>query len=137
MEGKDTLKRFLLRLIINAAAIYVAVELVNGLSYRGEWWGFLIIAFFFGLVNAVIRPIVALLTCPLIILTLGLFTLVINAFMLWLASWLSTQSGIGFSIDGFWPALLGALIISIVSFVLTSLLSDDERQGTTRHRRKW
>lgn len=132
------MRRLLLRLIINAAAIYVAVELVNGLSYRGEWWGFLIIAFFFGLVNAVIRPIVMLLTCPLVILTLGLFTLVINALMLWLVSWLSTQFGIGFAIDGFWPALLGALIISIVSLVLTSLLSDDdERRGTTRRRRKW
>ena len=132
------MKRFLLRLIINAAAIYIAVKLVNGLDYQGEWWGFLVIALLFGLVNAVIRPIVTFLTCPLVILTLGLFTLVINAFMLWVVSWLSTRFGVGFVIDGFWPALLGALIISIVSFVLTSLLSDDGEHGlVTDRRRKW
>ncbi len=130
------MKRFLLRLIINAAAIYIAVELVHGLDYQGEWWGFLIIALLFGLVNAVIRPIVTFLTCPLVILTLGLFTLVINAFMLWLVSWLSTRFGVGFVIEGFWPALLGALIISIVSFGLTSLLSDD-KEHRTGTRRRW
>ena len=131
------MRRFLLRLIINAAAIYVAVKLVNGLDYYGEWWGFLIIALIFGLVNAVIRPIVTLLTCPLVILTLGLFTLIINALMLWLASWLSGQVGIGFVVDGFWPALLGALIVSVISFALTSLLADEGEHRSVYRRRRW
>lgn len=130
------MKRFLLRLIINAAAIYVAVELVNGLDYQGEWWGFLIIALLFGVVNAVIRPIITFLTCPLVILTMGLFTLVINGFMLWIVGELSPPLGIGFAIDGFWPALLGALIISVVSFVLTSLLADD-KESRSRTYRRW
>jgi len=83
-------------------------------------------------VNALIRPLVTLLTCPLIILSLGLFTLVINAGMLLLASWLSGLVGIGFRVDGFWPAFWGGLIISIVSAVLSLVLKDEYEHGRAR-----
>jgi putative membrane protein len=84
------------------------------------------VALVFGLVNALIRPLLSLLTCPLIILTLGLFTLVINAAMLLLTSALSGAVGLAFVVDGFWPAFWGALIVSIVSFVVTLLIREDD-----------
>ena len=80
----------------------------------------MLVALVLGLVNAFIRPLLSALSCGLIILTLGLFTLVINAFMLWLASWIMVELiGLGFHVDGFWSALLGALIISVVSVVIS------------------
>lgn len=92
-----------------------------------------IMALIFGLVNALIRPILKFLTCPLIMLTLGLFTLVINALMLLLASWLGRQLGLGFYVEGFWPAaFLGALVISVVSFVLTMLIGDEDKEKKRR-----
>jgi putative membrane protein len=91
-----------------------------------------VMALIFGLVNALIRPILKLLTCPLIILTLGLFTLVINALMLMLASWLGRQLGLGFYVAGFWPALLGALVISVVSFGLNLLIGDEDEDKKKR-----
>ena len=83
----------------------------------------LIVALIFGAVNIVIRPIIVLLSLPLEIITLGLFTFVINAFMLLLTSWIAQGMGLGFSVDGFLTALLGALLISVVSFVLSRVLA--------------
>jgi len=114
--------------LINGVALYVAAELVRGIDVKGGWLALAIMALIFGLVNALIRPILKLLTCPLIIVTLGLFTLVINALMLELASWLGRQFGLGFYVAGFWPAFWGALVISVVSFVLNLLIGGDEKE---------
>jgi putative membrane protein len=121
-------QKLILRWLINAVALYVAAELVPGIHTDGGWQVLAVMALIFGLVNALIRPILKLLTCPLIMLTLGLFTLVINALMLQLASWLGRQLGLGFYVAGFWPAFWGALVISVVSFVLTMLIGDEDEE---------
>jgi putative membrane protein len=110
---------FLLRLLINAAALWVAIQLVNGIEHRGSWWSLLFVALVFGLLNASIRPLLQLLSLPIIILTLGLFIFVINALMLLLTGWVSGQLNLGFYVNGFWDAFFGGLIISIVSFLLS------------------
>jgi putative membrane protein len=125
-------QNLLLRWLINGAALYVAAELVPGIYADGGWPVLVFMALIFGLVNALIRPILKFLTCPLIMLTLGLFTLVINALMLQLASWLGRQLGLGFYVAGFWPAFWGALVISVVSFVLTMLLVDEDKDKKRR-----
>src|SRR5215471_18342691 len=120
--------RFLVRLLISAAALWVATRIVPGVTYSGEFVYLLLVALVFGLLNALLRPILALLTCPLLILTLGLFTLVINAFVLWLTSALAGKLGLGFHVDGFWPAFWGGLVISVVSFLLSIFVPDPERK---------
>lgn len=114
--------RFILRLLATAAALWVAVLLLEGISYTGGWPGMLIVALVFGLVNAIIRPVLKVLTCPLVVLTLGLFIFVLNALMLWLAAEISQAFGIGFYVEGFWTALVGALIVGIVSTLLNLLV---------------
>jgi putative membrane protein len=117
----------LLRLIINAVALLVTAWIIPGIHLgaagrhptTNDWVTLLIVALIFGLVNSVIRPILILLSLPLEILTLGLFIFVINAFMLVLTSWIAQAMGLGFRVDKFLAALLGALIISVVSFVLS------------------
>ncbi|MDA8387751.1 MAG: phage holin family protein [Nitrospiraceae bacterium] len=109
---------FFLRLVISAVSLAAAVDLVGGLSFRGEWWMMLLIALIFGAVNSVIKPLLKLLMLPFLVLTLGLFTLVINAFMLELTAWLSRGFDMGFYVSGFWAALKGALVISIVNLLL-------------------
>jgi putative membrane protein len=116
--------RFVLRLLITAAALWVAVKLVPGITYQGDWVPFLVVALVFGLLNAVIRPVLKLLTLPIIFLTLGLFALVINGLMLWLASSFAEGLGIQFHVDGCWTAILGALVVSIVSALLSMVLAD-------------
>ena len=116
---------FLLRLIINAAALGVAAYILPGIRFGSESFSIinvLIVAFIFGLVNAIIKPILALVTCPFYILTLGLFTFVVNALMLLLTAWLA---GPRFQVDGFWWALLGSIIISIFSAGLSAVLKDE------------
>ncbi len=125
-------QKLLLRWLINGVALYVAAELVRGIDVIGGWLALAVMAIIFGLVNALIRPILKFLTCPLIMLTLGLFTLVINALMLQLASWLGRQLGLGFYVAGFWPAFWGALVISVVSFVLTMLIRDEDKDRKHR-----
>ena len=110
--------RFLLRLIAAAAALWVAVALVPGISYEGGVLGLLGVALVFGFVNAVIRPILKLLTCPLVVLTLGLFVFILNAFLLWITAEMAQALGLGFDVDGFWAALVGAIIVGVVSTVL-------------------
>jgi putative membrane protein len=107
--------RFLLRLIATAAALYAAEYLVWGIHYEGDFLGLLGVALIFGLVNAVIRPILKVLTCPIVVLTLGLFVFILNAFMLWLTAQFAQGFGIDFRVDGFWAALVGALIVGVVS----------------------
>ncbi|HET7339893.1 MAG TPA: phage holin family protein [Methylomirabilota bacterium] len=120
----------LLRLVVNAVALLVAAWLVPGIHLaaagphptRHDWVALVIIALVFGLVNAVIRPILIVLSLPLELLTLGLFTFVINAFMLLLTSWIVQGMGLGFRVDGFVPALLASLIISVASFLLNRVV---------------
>lgn len=118
--------RFLIRLLINAAALWVATRLVSGITATSEPVTFLAVALVFGLLNALVRPLLTMLTCPLMILTLGLFTFVINALILWLTSAAATKFGLGFHIDGFWPAFWGALVVSIVSVLLSVFVGEPE-----------
>ena len=116
---------FLVRLLVNAAALWVATRLVPGVTYSGEVLPFLGVALVFGLVNSFIRPVAKLLTLPLIIVTLGIFALVVNGLMLWLTSSLSESLGLGFHVNGFWAAFFGSLVVSIVSTMLWMFVSDD------------
>ena len=116
--------RFLIRLLINAAALWVATQIVPGVTHSGSGGTLLLVALVFGVLNALLRPILALLSCPLMILTLGLFTFVINAVILLVTSSLSGSLGIGFHVDGFWAAFLGALVVSIVSILLSIFVRD-------------
>lgn len=119
----------LIRWLINGIALWIAVLLVPGIHAPDRVTTLAATAAIFGLVNALIRPVFKLLTCPLILLTLGLFTLVINALMLWLTSWIASLFDLGFRIDGFFAAFLGAIVVSIVSVILTKF--------TERERRAW
>lgn len=126
---------FLLRLIVNAVALWVATQVVPGVRYAGDLLPFLLVALIFGLINATLRPITKLLTCPLILLTLGLFTFIVNGLMLWLTSSLAGALGLGFHVDGYWPAFLGALVVSLVSTVLSMTVrvsSSDDRRDRRR-----
>lgn len=121
--------RFLLRLLVNAAALAVATWLISGITLTGtdttDWViSLLIVALIFGVINAIIKPIFKLVTLPLVLLTLGLFLIVINALLLMLTSWLSGEFGLGWTVDGFWPAVWGSVIISIVSFLLNAFVPD-------------
>jgi putative membrane protein len=118
--------RLLLRILINAAALWVATVIVPGVRHTGPWTSLILVALVFGVLNAIVRPILKLLTCPLILLTLGLFTFVINAIMLWLTSAVSESLGIGFHVDGFGAAFLGALVVTVVNLILSVTLPDPE-----------
>ena len=118
------------RLLVNAAALWVATRIVPGVTYRGDALPFLGVALVFGIVNAFIRPVAKLLTFPIIILTLGIFALVVNGLMLWLTSALSGALGLGFHVRGFWAALVGALVVSLVSTLLSLIVVD--RSDATR-----
>jgi putative membrane protein len=116
----------LIRLLINAAALWVATRFVDGISFTGTVPTLLGVALVFGVLNVVVRPILKLLTCPFIILTLGLFTFVLNAVMLLITSAASEALGLGFHVEGFVPAFIGALVVSIVSFALSLVVGPDE-----------
>lgn len=125
--------RLLLRWFINAVALWVAITVVPGIHAPTSVPALLGLALIFGLVNALFRPILQLLTCPLIVLTLGLFTLLINTFLFWLAGQVGEWFGVGLTVDGFWPAFFGALVVSLVSVVLSVFVRDDaERRRRAR-----
>jgi putative membrane protein len=113
----------IVRLLMNAAALWVAIRFVPGISFDGDWRLLLLVALVFGVLNASVRPILTLLSLPLLILTLGLFTFVLNALMLWLTGAVSDALGLGFHVAGFWPAFLGALVVSLVSLLLSTFIS--------------
>ncbi|GAA4858483.1 phage holin family protein [Kitasatospora terrestris] len=120
----------MVKTLINALAIWVAAWIVTGITLSGDDWQqktvtVIAVALIFGLVNFLIKPFVKLFSLPLFVLTLGLITFVINALMLWLTSWASDKLDLDFHVDGFWAALLGALIISVVSWGLNLALGDD------------
>jgi putative membrane protein len=116
------MRSLVLHWLLNAAALWVAAWLLPGLDFQGTVVQLLLVAAVFGVVNSLLRPILTVLTCPLIVITLGLFTLVINALMLLLTGWLSTRWDLGFSVSGFWAAFLGGLVVGLVSLVLSLLL---------------
>lgn len=120
--------RFLVRLIFTAAALWVAVRLLEGITYEGSWAGLLIVALVFGLVNAIIRPILYFLTCPFIVATLGLLVFVINAVLLLLTAAFARSLGIDFRVESFVDALVGAIIIGVVSAVLSVFVPDEDRR---------
>ncbi len=111
----------ILRVMINALSLVIAVRLVGGITFEGPWWKMIVVGAVFGLVNSIIKPLVQLFTIPFIILSLGLFTLIINALMLALTAALSDSLNLGFQIRGFWPAFWGAIIVSVVSIILSWL----------------
>ena len=124
--------RLILRLLANAAALAVATFLLAGISLtapttEGKVVTLLVVALVFGVLNAVVKPVFTLVTAPLVLLTLGLFLLVINALMLLLTSWVSTRVDLGWSVDDFASAVLGAIIVSVVSFVLNAFVPDRRR----------
>jgi putative membrane protein len=123
------MSRFFLRWLINAVALYVAVAFVPGIRPQSDnWLSFVWLALIFGLLNAILRPLLKLLTFPLLILTLGLFTLVINTILFWLAGLVGSYFHIGFIVDGFWPAFLGGLVVSIISLVLGAIFRDEKKR---------
>jgi putative membrane protein len=119
--------KLLIRWVITSFSLFVAAWLVPGIRVEREAWTvFAAMAIVVGLVNATVRPLLKLLSCPLIILTLGLFALVINGIALWLASAIAVNwFHVGFYVDGFWAAFFGALIVSIVSMILTALVREE------------
>lgn len=125
------MRSFLVRLVITAIAIWAAASWNGGITVdsndRGTWGAigiYLLVALVFTLINMYVKPLVMLLSLPLLILTLGLFYLVINAGMLLLTSWVSTQLGWGLDVNGFWTAVAGSIIISIVSMLLSLVIPD-------------
>jgi putative membrane protein len=118
---------FLVRWLVNAAALWVATQIVSGVTYSGGALPLLGVALVFGVVNAVIRPVLKILTFPIIILTLGIFALIINGLMLMLTSALSSALGLGFHVRGFWAAFWGALVVSLVSTILSLFIRDSGR----------
>ena len=121
--------RLIVRILAGAVALAVAAALIDGISVGPGTTSerlvtLLLVAVIFGLVNAIVRPIVRLISLPLFVITLGLFTFVVNALMLLLTAWIGDQFDLAFEVDGFWSALLGALVISVVTFALNVLLPD-------------
>ena len=109
----------ILRLLLNAAALWVAIRLVSGITYEGGVLGFLGVALVFGIVNSFVKPILQFFSIPFILLTLGLFLFVVNAFVLWITSGISGALGLGFRVNGFGSAFLGALVVSLVNLLLS------------------
>ncbi|MGW7634294.1 phage holin family protein [Streptomyces decoyicus] len=125
------MKHFLVKTIANAAALAVAIWLLKDITLTGENTGrkiltLALVALIFGLVNFLVKPVVKLLSFPLFILTLGLITLVVNALMLLLTSWLAGKADLAFHVGGFWTALLGGVIISIVAWAMHMILPDED-----------
>jgi putative membrane protein len=127
--------RFLIRLGINAVAIYAAIRLIpdiysllrpgSGLEVQStNWISIVVLALIFGLVNALIAPVLKFLTCPFILLTLGLFTLLINTFLFWLTGQIGSWLGVGFKAD-FLASFIGALIVLVVNMVLVAVFKDE------------
>ncbi len=119
------------RLAINAAALWVATRVVTGISYTGEWPLLFAVALVFGTFNVLVRPVLMILTFPFLLVTLGLFTLVLNGLMMWLTGAASDALGLGFHVESFWAAFKGGLVVSVISFALsffvTSGTRDDRR----------
>ena len=119
------MNKFFLRWIINSLAVWAAVYFVPGINWTNDWVSVIGLGLILTLVNAIVRPLAKFVGCLPIILTLGLFTLVINAFLFWLTGQIGLPFGMGFTVDGFWPAFLGGLVVSAVSIVMGMILRDE------------
>jgi putative membrane protein len=119
--------RFILHLLINAAALWAATQFVSGISFDGDWRLLFAVALIFGVLNVIVRPVLKLLTLPFLILTLGLFIFVLNAVMLWMTGKISDALGLGFHVSGFRAAFFGALVVTVVSFVLSLFVGKDKK----------
>jgi putative membrane protein len=129
------LRSLLLHWVLNAAALWVAAALIPGLDFTGGLGDLILVAAVFGIVNSTLRPLLTILTCPLIVLTLGLFTLVLNALMLMVTGWLSESWNLGFTVSGFWAAFFGGLVVGLVSMVLSLALMPKGSRVTSRESR--
>jgi putative membrane protein len=129
MPTRTSLQSFLIRWMINTIALYAAVVVIPGIEFTHGPLQLLAVALVFGVVNAVLRPILTVLSCPLVLLTLGLFTLVINGVMLMLTARLAALWDLGFRVNGFWPAFWGGLVVGVVSLMLALLVSGDQGPG--------
>ena len=116
--------KFLLVVALNAAAAWLTVWLVPGLEYSGEWWRWVLFGAVIGLINAIIKPVAKFLTIPIRIVTLGLFTLVINVGLMTLAIWVAKDADVGLTADSIWAALLGGLVLTVVGSVLNLVNRD-------------
>ena len=114
--------QLLIRLLINALAFWLIAKYVPGFHMSGGIWTPIIAAVIFGIVNALVRPIVLLITLPVTVVTLGLFIIVVNALMFWLVTWITPN----FKIDGFGPALIGAIIMMVVSYIVSHVFAAEE-----------
>jgi putative membrane protein len=123
------MRSLVLHWLLNAAALWAAAWLLPGLDFSGTLVDLLLVAAVFGIVNSLLKPILTVLTCPLIVVTLGLFTLVINALMLMVTGWLSTRWDLGFTVSGFWAAFWGGLVVGLVSLILSMALPEPKREG--------
>lgn len=120
---------FLIRVVVVAVALAVAAWLVDGITLGGATtWSrvgtLVVVALIFGIVNAILKPVIKVLSCPLYILTLGLFGLVVNALLFWLVGTFSSRIGLPFEVAGFWPGFWGAIVVTIVGFVLHLIIPD-------------
>ncbi|HEU4321188.1 MAG TPA: phage holin family protein [Acidimicrobiia bacterium] len=117
---------FLISLAGTAAALWVATWMIDGFDFSGTWWQFLICALIVGLSNAIVKPILRLLSLPIVVLTLGLFLLVVNALVLQFAVWLSGVWDLGLTSDGFfWDTFLAAIVVAVVGWIISAVLPDD------------
>ncbi|GAA3474468.1 phage holin family protein [Nonomuraea roseola] len=122
--------KFIIKILVVAASLWVAIQFVDGVELTtptgtAKYWGtLLVVALIFGVINAVIKPIIETIGCAFYVLTLGLFALVVNAGLMLLTSWISSQIDVPFHVSGFWAAFWGALVVSIVSWVLSLVLPD-------------
>ncbi|MEL7644539.1 MAG: phage holin family protein [bacterium] len=126
------MQKFLIRLAINAVALYAALTIMegNGVTLvNNTWLNIFILAFIFGVINATLKPLMMVLGCPFLILTLGLGTLLINTALFALAGWIGNLFQVGFTVSGFWPAFLGALIVSVVSFLLGLVFKPEKNRS--------
>lgn len=131
------MERLILRLVINAVAIYAAIGTgwIDGIQAEStNIWGYVALGVIFGVVNGLLRPLIKLLSFPLILLSLGLFMLVINTGLFWATGWIGQAFGVGFSVDGFLPAFLGGLIVGLVNWFL-SLMAKEELKPERRRER--
>ncbi len=119
----------LIQILINAAALWVAVQIVPGISFSGEWWKLLLVAIAFSLLNTYLRPILRILAIPITLMTFGLFLLVINALMLLLTSAISEQLRLGFTVQDFLAALLGAIVVAIAGLLLSIIVGTGRIAG--------
>jgi putative membrane protein len=121
--------KLVIRWVITAVALIAAVWLIPGIRIESQnaWIAVGLMAAILGFVNAIIRPVLMFLSCGCIVLTMGLFMIVVNGLALWSASWISVNVfNVGFYVDGLWPAILGSIVVSIVSFLMSLLLPDNE-----------